>query len=268
MANRHVDRRARSKQSRKPICLSAVFNNKGTLIATGADNGKARIWNGMTGCLERTIEVGARVWSVCAFSPDDRTLATASGDGLVKLWDLSDGLQRQAPFQFDEDHHEMRAVSFSRDGSRIAFGGHGRKTSAGGYIGLAQISDFPPAKAVGDAPRKAAGDPLQHGDWVQSVGFVSTRRAACDGEQDGKIRVWKHFGPDPFPDSHRRCKETAHAFSVRRSTMGATACCPRPRTARWWCGRKKWAAASKRDFWRNRTSRFGPPSSIPTINWC
>src|SRR5437870_4437613 len=56
-----------------------------------------------------------------AFSPDGKTLATASADGTVKLWDAAAGTPRQTW----AGHLDcVSAVAFSPDGKFLATGSH------------------------------------------------------------------------------------------------------------------------------------------------
>jgi WD40 repeat protein len=60
-----------------------------------------------------------------AFSPDGRTIATASGDGRpwmersVRLWDCATGQQRR---RFDGHETQLTCLVFSRDGKTIISG--------------------------------------------------------------------------------------------------------------------------------------------------
>jgi WD40 repeat protein len=62
-----------------------------------------------------------RVFSV-AFSPDGKTLAAGSWDGVVRLWEVASGKELR---QFDKQHGPVRSVAFSPDGKMLASGGDG-----------------------------------------------------------------------------------------------------------------------------------------------
>jgi hypothetical protein len=57
---------------------------------------------------------GGRVWSI-AFAPDGETLASASLDGTIRLWDVRTGRQVA---QLDRSP-EARAIAFTADGQLL-----------------------------------------------------------------------------------------------------------------------------------------------------
>ena len=69
--------------------LSVAFSPDSKTLATGDDDGTARLWNLATGQQIRSLATGSDgVWSV-AFSPDGKTLATGDDDGTAQLWNVS-----------------------------------------------------------------------------------------------------------------------------------------------------------------------------------
>ena len=83
-----------------------AFSHDGRLAATVSVEGTARLWDGATGELRRVLGEEAGGLNAndvspepfeqemsCAFSPDDRLLATASLHGVVRIWDTEDGSQ-------------------------------------------------------------------------------------------------------------------------------------------------------------------------------
>ena len=66
------------------------------------------------------ISAGKRRFHALAFAPDGRTLATA-GRGVLQLWDVATGKQL-LNYQGQESHVFLGALTFSREGTRLAAG--------------------------------------------------------------------------------------------------------------------------------------------------
>lgn len=64
----------------------------GSWLATGGDDGTARIWDAMSG-RERAVLVGHQGW-VSAVAPDGGWLVTGGADGRVRIWDPIVGGER------------------------------------------------------------------------------------------------------------------------------------------------------------------------------
>ena len=70
---------------------SMAFSRNGTYWAGGDRQGRARIWLYTKRRLQFTWRAHHSVVSAIAFSPDEQRLATGSWDGVIKIWDVSNG---------------------------------------------------------------------------------------------------------------------------------------------------------------------------------
>jgi WD40 repeat protein len=106
-----------------------AFSRDGTRIATGSEDGSARVWNachdptsGATVCVFNGHESAVET---VLFSPDGRRVVTASRDETVRIWDVESGQELctlPAPRDFP------RAVVLSPDGTLLVTAA----TAAGG----------------------------------------------------------------------------------------------------------------------------------------
>ena len=113
-----------------------AFSADGTLVASGASDGYARVWNVKTGlpvvrpiavdplaaARSSTTEYGV---NAVAFSPAGRLLATAAANGYVKLWDPATGTAVGKPMLTAAgtgsiSGPDAHALAFSPDGKTLA----------------------------------------------------------------------------------------------------------------------------------------------------
>ncbi len=128
--------------------IDLAFSPGGKLLATGINNGTARLWNVATHRpIGAPLPVGGKLVYAVAFSPDGKILATVPADGPVMLWDVATRrpigrLRPTGAGGLNED-----AVAFSPDGKLMATAG------AEGAVRLWDV-----------ATRQQIGAPLAIGD--------------------------------------------------------------------------------------------------------
>jgi WD40 repeat protein/predicted Ser/Thr protein kinase len=103
--------------------LCVAINSNGSLVALGLSTGDLVLQNAQTGASSRIDSAHRGSIADAAFRPHARTLATASEDGTVKLWDVDTGrvIWNASPHLGD-----VWCVAFNPDGTRLIAGGRDR----------------------------------------------------------------------------------------------------------------------------------------------
>jgi WD40 repeat protein len=150
---------------------------EGRYLVTGKQSGAVEVWDAKTGQGIGTLGSHDREIRGLVFSRDGKHLASASGDGEVKLWDATHLKEKQ------EARLTLRArvpgpslnVAFSPDGRRLATGGDGDTV---------KIWDVQTGKELRTLPGHSgdvytvAFSPDDEGRWIAS------------GGEDSTVKIW------------------------------------------------------------------------------
>lgn len=187
--------------------LSAAVSSDGIHIAIGALNGSVRLWtvNGMQTASMQLHNGG--VWGL-AFSPDGKTLATASDDHLASLWDAITGAHLK---DFRGHGDCLRTVAFTKDGLHLVTGANDATVRiwnvlTGSLERTIQVASWPQSLALSpDGQYVATASDSGAQLWDMSSGDLSATlpggaalyvafspddsTLACGGN-DGVVRLW------------------------------------------------------------------------------
>jgi WD40 repeat protein len=81
---RFLSKQSDSGESWKSIAVS----QDGTMISAGGDQGTIKIWDLRTGSIKQTLKSHQNPIHAMTFSSDNRSLITADGDNLIRVWTL------------------------------------------------------------------------------------------------------------------------------------------------------------------------------------
>ena len=147
------------------------FHPAGELLASVANDNTVRLWR-LNGPWTTVLHNGlATVWDV-SLSPDQRTIAAASDDGMLRLWSIDSILPH-----VDQQAHQGGAlqVNFSPDGKTIVSAG------ADNTVKL--------WTATGQFLRA-----LSHPGWIYDASFSPDGTLIATADYDGRIWLWRTDG--------------------------------------------------------------------------
>ena len=166
---------------------AVAFSPDGARLATGDQDGTARIWDAASGQLLNTLQFHTqRILSV-EFSPDGRTLATGGEDYVIALWDVSNG-KLLSKMKGDDD--AVLKLTFSPNGQWLAFSDHASS------VQLFKL-----------APELIYLALNGHTGGINGLAFSPDNQLLASGGSDGLVKIWE-TPVNYLPGVTKRCFRT------------------------------------------------------------
>jgi WD40 repeat protein len=155
-------------------------------VATGSDNGKVLIWDAQSGVRKAALERAHshHVFAV-SFSPDEKKrLMSASLDGTVKIWDVSNL----------NDITLLRTLKHPRDVNIAAFSPDGKLIATGSDDGVTRIWDA-------DTGERPLAQTPRHRHIVFGVAFSPDGSRLATASWDWNVKRRGTLTPPPCASS-------------------------------------------------------------------
>jgi WD40 repeat protein len=162
------DGRAEGKIAHPEAVLSVGFSPDGKTLATGAADGRVRLWTTDTRQSRGNPLVHEGAVRAVSFSQDGRVLLTGSVDHTARLWDVTSGRPAGPPLRHRDG---VMSAAFSPDGRQMLTAGWDRSV---------RIWDFP----------MRPGLDLRHRGPVDCVAFSPDGKTALTGGRDKVVWFW------------------------------------------------------------------------------
>jgi WD40 repeat protein/transcriptional regulator with XRE-family HTH domain len=214
--------------------FAVAISRGGQYWAAGSKQGEVRIWRKPDEILLRVWQVHPGIVMSLAFSPDERTLATGTLDGSLKLWDVERGTLLWSSWQ----RKGTTCLAFAPDGRLLATGGRdatvrlwdpqlgtlveevphpgpifslawspdGRTLASGDYAGTIRIWQRQPSGPSGGMQTLEG-----HYNWVRGLAFAPDGSRLASASWDGTLKLWEL--------ASGRCLQTLEEHTGRVQTL-------------------------------------------------
>lgn len=155
----------------KAIVALTYANDGGTIASISAESKTIKIWNASSGRFLRALEGHNGTVLAIVYSPDGRTIASASDDRTIKIWDTITGRTLRT---FEMFKKPAMAMSFSRDGRMLA-----SASSDEGTIDIWSVSAGRMLRTIGEK-----------GAAITCLAYSPDGSRIAVGYEDATMRVW------------------------------------------------------------------------------
>jgi WD40 repeat protein len=148
---------------------SLAFSHDGRLLAATGDPPNTVVWNVATRKIVRLLgPAGDSGASGLALSPDDRLVATAGLDGLVRVYELKTG----RVIGTDRSSGSLQDIDFSPNGKQLA------------------AASLAPEIVIWNVERRAHERTIHHGDATLAIRYSPDGKAIATGDISGNVEFW------------------------------------------------------------------------------
>jgi WD40 repeat protein/transcriptional regulator with XRE-family HTH domain len=193
---------------------TVAISKSGQYWAATSGRGEVRLWREEGKLLHLAWQAHTDTTVALAFSPDERTFASGSLDGSIKLWEVVSG----ALLGSGQHTKGIMCLAFSPDGSLLASGGHeatvrlwdtklstplediphpssvislawspdGRLLASGDFAGTIKLWAIPPGGRA-SCVQILAG----HHMWVRGLAFAPDGSVLVSASADGTLKLWE-----------------------------------------------------------------------------
>jgi WD40 repeat protein len=232
-----------------------AISGNGAYWAAGSARGEIRVWRKGVQILHQVWQAHTDNTYALSFSPGGDTLASASWDGTVKLWDLESGALLWTGWHTSN----VQCLAFSPNGNILASGGHDATVRLWnprngtnlhslphpGYVfavtwspdgHLLASGDFNGGIRVWEMQRTSPTSYIEilsaHGNWVMGLAFAPDGKMLASASWDRTVKLWEMPGGRLI---QTLTGHTERVYRVAWSPDGRTlASCSVDRTIRLW----------------------------------